>query len=60
MIKDYKQNNCLLIDLAVPSDKSISVEEYGKIDKNKDFEIEKIWHLKTTIMTIIIGALDMN
>ena len=49
------------IDISVPVDDTISVKEYNKISKQKDLEIEieNIWHLKTTIVPIIVGAPGM-
>ena len=42
------------------SDNNILVEEYNKISKYKNLEIEteKIWHLKTTV-AVIVGALHI-
>ena len=62
MVKDKKKKKkkktCLQIDLSVPTDNNISVKEYNKISKKNDLdiEIEKIWHLKTTAMLVIVGA----
>ena len=36
-----KDNKCLLIDMAVPTD-NISVKDYNKISKYSDLETEKI------------------
>ena len=38
----------------------ISVKECNKISKYKDLkiEIEKMWHLKTTTLPIIVGAIQ--
>ena len=48
MVKDYKRKIGLLIDMSVPTDNSISVNEGHKINKCKDvkIEIEKIWQIK--------------
>ena len=47
--------------LAKPIDNNISVKEYYKISKYKDLEIEIeiMLHLKTTIVSIIMGTLGM-
>lgn len=44
----------------MPSDKNMYIKKYGKISKYKEseVEIEKMWYCKTTIIPIIIGALD--
>ena len=61
VFKDYKSKTCLLIDISVSTDNNRSVIEYNKISKYKDMEIdiEKMWHLKTTIMPVIVWALGM-
>ena len=45
--------------MSVPTDNNISGKEYKKIRKYKDLaiETEKIWHLKTTTLSIIEGPL---
>ena len=47
--------------MSVPTDNNISIEEYNKISKYKylGIEIEKIWHLITTTLPVIVGALGM-
>ena len=59
MFKDYERKTCLLIDMSVPTDNNTSIKEYNEISKHKDLEIEivKMWHLKTTTIPIIVGAL---
>ena len=43
----------------MPTDYKISVKEYYRISKKNDLEIEtdKMWHLKTTTVPVIVGAL---
>ena len=45
--------------MTVPSDRNVSLKEYEKVSKYKDLEIEiqKMWHLKTTVIPEVIGAL---
>ena len=47
--------------MAVISDKNIFLKEFDKLSKYKDLQIEitKIWHLKTTIIPVVIGALGL-
>ena len=42
-----------------PMDKILSSGEFGKISKCKDLEIEieRIWHLKRTLILVVVGAL---
>ena len=47
--------------MTVPTNRNVSVEECDKLFKYKDpqIEIERMYHLKTTIIPIVIGALDL-
>ena len=62
VVNDYKRKVCFLIDMAVPTDINLSVKEYNKITKYKDLEIkiEKMWHLMTTTLPIIVGPIGMT
>ena len=44
-----------------PIDNNTPIKEYNKISKYKDLEIEieKMWHLKTTMVSVIVGTLGM-
>ena len=55
IIKD-KQKTCMLIDMAVPSDRNTSVKVAEKLSKYKDLEIEitKMWGLKTITVPVVI------
>ena len=59
--KTEKQRMCTLIDVAVPADKNLAVKEFEKLAKYKDLEIEisKMWHMKTKVIPVVIGALGM-
>ena len=49
--------------MSVPSDTNVSVslKIFEKLNKYKDLEIEvtKMWHLKTTALPVLIGALGI-
>ena len=47
--------------MSVPSDTNVSFKIFEKLSKYKDLEIEvtKMWHLKTTTLPIVIGALGI-
>ena len=47
--------------MAIPADRNISIKEFDKLSKYKDLqiEIERMWHLKRTVMPIVVGALGM-
>ena len=61
IIKDHREKPCIMLDVAVPADKNISVKELQKPSKYKDLEIEviKMWTLKTKTIPVVIGALGM-
>ena len=61
VIKDKKNNTCLLIDMSVPSDRNVSAKVFEKLSKYKDLEIEieKMWHLKTRTIPVVVGALGL-
>jgi len=45
----------------IAADRNVSLKEYEKVSKYKDLgiEIQKMWHLKTTVILVVIGALGM-
>ena len=47
--------------MTVPSDRNVSLKENKKVSKYKDLEIEiqKMWHLKTIVIPVVIGTLGM-
>ena len=49
IIKDHRETTCIMLDVAVPADKNISLKEFPKLSKYKDLETEvtKMWKLKT-------------
>ena len=62
VIKNNRDKKCILIDVAIPSDKNtkyIKVSE--KISKCQDLEIEitRMWQMKTEIISVVIGALGV-
>ena len=61
VIKNNRNNKCILIDVAIPCDKNTSTKVSEKICKCKDLETEitKMWQMKTEIIPVVIGALGM-
>ena len=51
---------CKIVDFAVPVDHRIKLKECEKKDKYLDLarELKKLWNMKVTIITIVIGAFD--
>ena len=60
-VQDKRGKTCKLISLKIPADKYLSVAEFEKLSKHKDFEIdvEKLWHMKTVTIPVVIGASGM-
>jgi hypothetical protein len=58
VIKNKKDKTCLLIDVALPSDKNvIQKEAENKLKyKNLSIEIQRMWNLKCFVIPVIIGA----
>ena len=52
-------NTVQLIDVSIPADRHIVSKENEKIEKyqNLRIELERIWHKKTSVTPIVIGAL---
>ena len=61
IIKDKEEKTCMLIDMAIPSDRNTSVKVAEKLSKYKYLEIEitKMWGLKTITVPVVIGALGV-
>ena len=61
VIKDHKNTTCFLVDMTIPTDRNISMKEFDKLPKYKDFkiEIERMWHLKATVILVVVGSLGM-
>ena len=61
IIKDHREKTCIMLDVSVPADKNISLEEFQKLSKYKNLESEvtKMWKLKTKTIPVVIGALGM-
>ena len=61
IIKDKQEKTCVLIDMAIPSDRNTSVNVAMTLSKYKDLEIEitKMWGLKTITVPVAIGALGV-
>ena len=61
ILKNYNDKTCFFIDMFMPSDTNLSRMIFEKLSKYKDLqrEITKMWHLKTTALAVVIGALGM-
>jgi len=56
--KKKKEKTCTLIDVAIPADRIVVRKEAEKKLKYKSLciEIQRMWNLKFTIVSVIIGA----
>jgi hypothetical protein len=58
IIQDIEKGTCMLIDIAIPGDRNVIKKEAEKILKYKDLiiKIQCMWHVKTQVMPVILGA----
>ena len=58
IINKKKKRICKIVEFAVPADHWINLKESEKKDKYLDLarELKKLWNMKVTIVTIVIGA----
>jgi hypothetical protein len=57
IIKNMKDKICLLIDVAIPSDRNAIQESEKKLEyKNLSIEIQRMWDMKCFVMPVITGA----
>ena len=54
--KTTRTKHTFFIDVTVHTDRNIYVKEFDKLSKYKDFQIEikRIWHLKTTVIPVVL------
>jgi hypothetical protein len=61
IIKNKKDKTCLLIDVAIPSDKNVIQKEAEKKIKYKNLsiEIQRMWNMKCFVIPVIIGPPEL-
>ena len=54
-----KEEECVIIDVAVPADQSIEMKETEKMEKYQELagEITKMWDVKTRTVPVVVGVL---
>ena len=59
IVKNSMNSTCKLIDMTVPSDRNIALKEIEKKSKYKDLELEiqRMWHIKTVVIPVVVSAL---
>ena len=61
IIKHKAKKECILIDMAIPSERNTSTKVTEKLSKYKNLEIEisRMWGTKTITVPVVIGALGL-
>ena len=61
IVKDSVNSTRKLIDMTVLSDRNIALKEIEKKSNYKDLELEleiqRMWHMKTVVIPVVVGAL---
>ena len=59
--KERKNQNCRIVDFAVPADNWIKIKESEKRDKYQDLArgLKNLWNMKVTVILIVIGTLGI-
>ena len=57
--KKEKKGTCRTVNFAVPADHKVKLKESENRDKfmNPAMELKKLWNIKVTVVSIVIGAL---
>jgi hypothetical protein len=58
IVKNKKDRTCLLVDVAIPSDRNVIQKEAEKKlkYKNLSIEIQGMWNMKCFVIPVITGA----
>ena len=59
VVVNKKERSCKIIDFAVPGDSRIEEKEKDKIKKYQGLgrKLQKIWNVKVTIISLVVGSL---
>ena len=59
IVKNSVNSTCKLIEMTVPSDRNIALKVIEKKSTYKDLELEiqRMWHMKTVVILVVVGAL---
>ena len=60
-LRNRKTNTCLLNDMSCPADGNIGKKHAEKLAKYSDLrvEISRMWHCRTLVVPVVLGALDI-
>jgi len=58
MVKNKTDKICLLVDVAVPSDRNVLHRVAEKVLKFESLctEVEEMWNMKCLVMSVVIGG----
>ena len=58
-LKVNEENNCIIVDFAIPYDTRIEQKEKENVDKYQDLkrELQKLWDMRVKVVPIVTGAL---
>ena len=59
-IVNKEKRTCRIVDFTVPADHSVKLKDNEKRDKYLDLarELKKLWNIKVTVISIVIGTLS--
>ena len=59
MIVDNSENNCKIIDVAIPEDCGVRAKEDEKVEKYQDLarDVRRLQAVRTTVVPVVVGAL---
>ena len=59
LIIDKSENNCKIIDVAIPEDGRVRAKEDEKVEKYQDLarEVRQIWGVRTKVIPMVVGTL---
>ena len=61
VLMDGENNQCFIIDVAIPEDARVTEKEMEKVEKYQDLrrEVARLLNIKVTVVPVVIGALGI-
>ena len=57
IILNKNEQNCLIVDVAIPDDVNVLKKEKRLKYKDLQIEISRMWNVKTNVVAVVVGAL---
>ena len=57
IILNKNEQNCLIVDVAIPDDVNVLKKEKRLKYKDLQIEISRMWNVKTKVVAVVVGAL---